>query len=84
MTIASSKNPMRRWPKSWRALEMLAGCPGGATGPMLESHGFVPETLIQLVADGFAQSYVRRLTIGITIPQYVITAEGRKALESRK
>jgi hypothetical protein len=82
MTTAATKTPMRRWPVSWRALETLAGCPEGCTGPRLEMMGYPAVTLDQLAADGFAWKVHRTFAVprGLEVDHYHITAAGKAAL----
>lgn len=86
MTMAATQNPMKRWKISWQALERLAGCPDGATEPMMESKGFPAIALRQLVADGFAWSVLRTFANpkGLTVTHYHITDAGKAALASRR
>jgi hypothetical protein len=85
MTFAATKNPLRRWPVFWRALETLAGCPEGCTGPRLEQMGFGMH-LDELVADGFLWRVHRTFANppGLEVEHYFITAAGKDALAAQQ
>jgi hypothetical protein len=76
---ACSRNPMNRWPTSWRLLALISECADGITAAMVEAHGFPRVTASLLAADGFAVLHPP----GTVNARYFITDAGRKALARR-
>ena len=67
-----------------RALELIAGRPGGYTKGRLLADGFTADMLADLVREGLATAQRGTLRAGgrtIKVERYRITDDGRKAIE---
>jgi hypothetical protein len=78
---SSNPKPDRR-----RALELLAASRDGCTEAVMIAHGFTVAQMVELVRDGLATAYIRRVIVAkrtVEITYMKITEAGRQALTER-